>query len=551
MATSKINIMWKAFKGIRKLNSVNSASELGAEVVSNVSLSKEKSGQNRSIKSSGWFNDYKTLSDNVIKLFSANMSGYTYPDQLIAFTKTSTKIDVYIVRDNSGLLETPIKIAQFPLVTKVSDAKMIQFGDRLVVACAFNNNTLGFITYSNIALSGWTNISTNWYYRIENIIESTTGASVTNISSISEYGSRLAINGKTIYSASGGVESIYGVWFSEAGNPLNFNADYITSATDTSPFFVETGGFANKLVEYNGLTIFCQNKSYNVNGTTQNNIRVTPLTAKGVLGNGAFVVNGQCAYIDSYANNIFILTNQIDGTIGFDSPIGNEIQEFLSDVVDVSINSLGRKVRLLKSSGECLVYDIDISEWVAEKFNANSQCETFINEEFMADATKIIKKITQERQATSTQIPIDGGYYSYYKTNLIWLDSQTSIKSHIYPFAVILEPQTNNDFYIKFTTDRKQVYTARITRSGFSNIATYSDTDDVPANGSQFVEDDDDLSGRVFFSATGGDILVTIDRPPFWRYLQIEIYTTAATMEFNISGIEAKQTFISDELLDY
>ena len=62
---------------------------------------------------------------------------------------------------------------------------------------------------------------------------------------------------KPLISASGGVESIFGAWFSEAGNPLNFSSEYIT-ATDTSPFFVETGGMANKLIEYNGLTIFCK-----------------------------------------------------------------------------------------------------------------------------------------------------------------------------------------------------------------------------------------------------------------------------------------------------
>ena len=258
---------------------------------------------------------------------------------------------------------------------------MIQFGDRYVACIWKGNNTVGFITYSNTALSGWTNISTNWYYRTESIIELTTGSSVTGISSISPYGSRLAINGKTTYSASGGVESIFGAWFSEAGNPLNFSSEYITSATDTSPFFVETGGMANKLIEYNGLTIFCKNKSYNVSGTTQNNIRVTPLTAKGVVGNGAFVVNGQCAYIDSFANNIFILTNQIDGTIGFDSPIGNDIQDYLSDITDVSINALGRKVRMTKTTGESLIYDVDIAEWTSEKFNKLNQCETFLNED--------------------------------------------------------------------------------------------------------------------------------------------------------------------------
>ena len=34
--------MWKSFKGIRKLNSVNSDTELSADTLSNISLSKEK-----------------------------------------------------------------------------------------------------------------------------------------------------------------------------------------------------------------------------------------------------------------------------------------------------------------------------------------------------------------------------------------------------------------------------------------------------------------------------------------------------------------------------
>ena len=145
------------------------------------------------------------------------------------------------------------------------------------------------------------------------------------------------------------------------------------------------------------------------------------------------------------------------------------ILDYLSDITDVSINALGRKVRMTKTTGESLIYDVDIAEWTSEKFNANSQCETFLNEEFMADGTKIIKQITEDRQATSVQIPIDGGYYSYYKTSLIWLDSQTSVKSHIYPFAIILEPQTNNDFFIKFNNMiEKKFYSTRVTRRDFT-----------------------------------------------------------------------------------
>ena len=53
-----------------------------------------------------------------------------------------------------------------------------------------------------------------------------------------------------------------------------------------------------------------------------------------------------------------------------------------------------------------------------KKFNANSQCETFLNEEFMADGTKIIKQITEDRQATSVQIPIDGGIIHIIKLSL-------------------------------------------------------------------------------------------------------------------------------------
>ena len=42
MATSKINLMWKSFKGIRKLNSVNSDTELSADTLSNIKPIKRK-----------------------------------------------------------------------------------------------------------------------------------------------------------------------------------------------------------------------------------------------------------------------------------------------------------------------------------------------------------------------------------------------------------------------------------------------------------------------------------------------------------------------------
>ena len=90
MATNKANLLWKSFKGIRKLNTINSAEELGADKILNVSLSKEKSGQQRSIRSSGWFNEYATLGEPIIRRFSASMSGYRYPNQLIAFTSGET-----------------------------------------------------------------------------------------------------------------------------------------------------------------------------------------------------------------------------------------------------------------------------------------------------------------------------------------------------------------------------------------------------------------------------------------------------------------------------
>lgn len=555
MGTQNVNLLWKSFKGIRKLNTINSGTELGADTILNVRLSKEKSGQMRSIKSSGWFNEYATLSEPIIRLFSANLSGYGAPNQLLAFTRTTANINAWIVEDDTGILDEPIKIAAFPLAEDVYDCCMTQWGDRLSVVVAFGNNTLGFITYSGTDLSaggGWVAISGNWYYRLENVVEATTQHAVNQIRSIRPFNARLAVTGYTQFQGDKGLETIYGVWFSEAGQPINFTADLLTSATDTSAFFAETGEYVNKLVEYSGLVAFCKNRSYNIHGTTQNNIACVPLTAKGVIGNAAFVLNGECAYIDDYSHNAFVLKGNIDNTIGFDRPIGDEIQDYLVDVKNVTINAIGRRVRMVKETGQSLVYDVDIGEWTVETFVKNARCVTFLDKEFFCDGTSVMKQITDSRQPNSKQTPLEAQYYSYYKTNLIWLDSQTSIKSHIYPFAVVLEPGTNNDFYVRFTTDRNQVYLARVTRAGYENIATYSNDDNPSIEGSFFVESDDDLSGGVFFANIGGqDLLVTIDRPPFWRYLQIEIFTNSPNMEFNIAGIEAKNTFITDEFLDY
>ena len=428
---------------------------------------------------------------------------------------------------------------------------MTQWGDRLVMVVAFGGSNLGFVAYSATSLTGWTQMdTTNFYYRYEQITESTTSSAVKEISRVRPYRSRLAINGVTTYNASG-AETIYGVWFGEAGDPLNFTMDYLTDATDTSAFFVETGEKVNHLEEYHGLTAFCRNRSYNITGTSQNDIAVEPLTAKGVFGNAVFTINGKCSYVDSWSKNIFTLRDNIDGTIGFDEPVGDDIQDYLEDVENVTINAFGRRVRMLKSNGQSLVFDVDIGEWVEETFIANTRAVTFLNKEFLCDGTEHVYQITENWGVGSQQTPDEDGYYSHYRTNLIWLDSQTSVKSHIYPFAIILEPQTSNDFFVKFTTDRGDSYETRITKAGYQNVATYSNDDTVPENGSQFVNDDDDTSGRVFFSMSGTELLVTVDRPPFWRYLQIDIYTTSASQQFNISGIEAKNTFITDEGLDY
>lgn len=557
MTTRNVNLLWKSFKGIRKLNSINSDVEFGADIAHGIRLSKEKSGQYRSIRSSGWYNQVVNLGadEDIIRLFSANLSGYEkngvgYSDQLIAFTKAVGALNVWILTDNTEVFN-PVQIATFLAVDDVTDACMVQWGDRLVMVCAFGNSTLGFVCYSGSALTGWTQMaSTNFYYRIETIKETTTNENVTNITSVCPYRSRLAINGITTYHSSGS-ESIYGVWFSEAGNPINFNMDYLTDATDTSAFFVETGEKVNKLEEYHGLTAFCRNRSYNITGTSQTDIKVMPLAAKGVFGNATFTINGKCAYIDSWAKNIFTLRDNIDGTIGFDEPVGDDIQDYLNNVENITVNTVGRRVRLLKSDGQSLVYDVDIGEWTEESFVANARAVTFLNKEYFCASDNELYLISDVWGVGSHQTPNENGYYSHYRTNLMWLDSQTSVKSHLYPFAVILEPNTSNDFFIKFTTDRGESFNARITKAGYANVATYSNDDAIPENGSQFVSDDDDTSGRVFFALSDTDVLVTAERPPFWRYLQIDIYTTSESQQFNISGIEAKNTVITDEMLEY
>lgn len=558
MGNKNVNLLWKSFKGIRKLNSINSDVELGADIAHSVRLSKEKSGQFRSIRSSGWFEEYTDLSEDVIRLFSANFSGYAQSDQLVAFTKTNSAINAWIVTDNT-MVVSPVQIATFASATDVTDVCMTQWGDRLGMMVAFGSDKLGFVYYSADTVIGGTQMGTSgFYYKVIPITELTTGAPVEGITCVCPYRSRLAINGVTTYTAADpqdpsqpSAETIYGVWFSEAGDPTNFTMDYMTDATNTSAFFVETGEKVNHLEEYHGLTAFCRNRSYNITGTSQNDIKVEPLTAKGVFGNAVFTINGKCSYVDSWSKNIFTLRDNIDGTIGFDEPVGDDIQDYLEDVENVTVNVIGRRVRMLKSSGQSLVFDVDIAEWTEETFVPNARAVTFLNKEFFCNGAENVYEITEKWGTNSQQTANEDGYYSHYRTNLIWLDSQTSIKSHIYPFAVILEPQTSNDFYIKFTTDRGKTYEGRITRAGFSNAATYSNSDAVPEDGSQFVNDDEDLTGRVFFAMSGTELLVTVERPPYWRYLQIDIYTTSPAQQFNISGIEAKNTFITDEQLDY
>lgn len=551
MANNKVNLMWKSFKGIRKLNSINSDTVLGAEEIHNVTLSKEKSGKERSIRSSGWVRDFAEVSSNVVSLAATNFSGYPYSNQLVAFTVDGGNIIAKLIADDSGVIEEKT-IATFPNVSDVYDSCMTQWGDRLVLCIAFGAEKIGFIAYSGTVLADWTSAGDSWYYREINISEISLGnVPVKKITSLCPYQARLVINGISEYNDDS-KETVFGVWFSEAGQPLNFASSYITAETGTSAFFVETGEYVNKVVNYNGIMAFGATRAYNIVGSTQSDIGCHPIVARGVTGNAVFVLNGQCAYVDSIARNIFTLRDNIDGTIGFNQEIGGDIQDYLSNVNRVSINTCDRIVRMTKPTGESLVFDADENEWTHERLDNNAFCVTFANREVYCNGTNLIKEVTSRRESGSVQNANNEGFYSYYKTNIMWLDSQTSIKSHIYPFAIVLEPQTNNDFFVRFTVDRNEVYNARVTKAGFSNVATYSATDEVPENGSMFVEESTDLSGRVFFGGImGNDILVTVEPPKFWRYLQIEIYTNSPNMEFNISGIEAKQTFIDDEQLDY
>ena len=552
MSERNINLLWKEFKGIRKLHSINSDKVLGADIAHNIRLSKEKSGEARSIRSSGWYSDFTELEENVIRLFSANISGYGPSDQLIAFTKTNSAINVWVIYDNTGnAIQT--KIATFPNATDVTDVCMIQWGDRYGMAVAFGLEFFGFVFYSaDVNIPNATQMgNTNWYYIKVEPSQQVSALPLSRISRVCPYGSRLAINGEAQYSTGSGRESIFGVWFGEAGNLTNFTADPITSATETSSFYVETGEYVNQLEEYHGLTAFCRNRSYNITGSSQNDIRVLPLTAKGVFGNATYVINGKCGYVDAWSKNIFTLRDNIDGTIGFDDPVGDDIQDYIEEnISDVTINIAGRKVRITQPSGVSLLYDVDIGEWVEETFPENARIETFLNSEYICDKTNTVYVINENWGTNTFQMPDENGYYSHYRTNLIWLDSQSSVKSHLYPFAIILEPNTSNNFRIKFTTDRGESIDLPITKAGFENAATYSN-DDNPNNGSYFVLSDDDTSGKVFFSQTETELLVTVERPPFWRYLQIDIYTNSHNQQFNISGIEAKNTMLTDEMLEY
>jgi hypothetical protein len=445
MSVNNVNLLWKNFRGIRKLNTINSEQEFGADIAHGVRLTKEKSGQLRSIRSSGYFAPFcvvgtttisqttgSSLSDitvaqtkfatksevqgsgtyvfsfdgdkwvdadseevdlvaygitysgtpvsgdeltvtydyeNVIRLFVANFSGYG-ADTLVAFTKddVNSKINVWIVYD-STFNSTQTKIAEFPFLVggqDVTDVCMTQWGDRLGMVIAFGTDYLGFVFYSaDSNIQDTTPMGTTGFlYRSINLQSDISPSyKISKVTTVCPYRSRLAINGETNY-VNNNNEAIYGIWFSEAGNLLNFNANPITSASETSAFYVETGERVNKLVEYHGLTAFCRNRSYNVTGTSQEDIAVKTLVSRGVFGNAAFVMNGKCSYIDSYAKNVFTLRDNIDGTIGFDDPVGDDIQDYLNDVENVTINALNRRVRLLKQDGQSLVYDVDVQEWI-------------------------------------------------------------------------------------------------------------------------------------------------------------------------------------------
>lgn len=554
MSTKNINLLWKDFKGIRTMNTVNSASQLAADIAHNIRLSKEKSGEMRSIVTSGWFEEFTDLTEPIIRLVSANITGYVDPEQLVAFTKTGNIIKAWLVMGTSGSMVKK-QIGQWSGESDVTDTCMVQIGDYLALAVAFGSSNLGFIinAVSTPTITGvtWSDFNDNFHSGDVTIQDTTLSANVKEITSIRQYGARLAINGTTEYQSSSTSERIFGVWFSAAGEPTVFATNYLDSATDTTAFCVPTGDKIMHLENYHGLTAFGVSRSYNITGTSQNDYKILDLTAKGVVGNAVFTLNGQCAYVDSQANNIFTLRDNIDGTIGFNDPIGNDIQGYLEDVKNVTITTNNRRVRMTKETGQCLVYDVDVGEWTEETLNANARCVTFNGNEYYCDKSEHIYIITEKWSANSQIMPNEEGYYSHYRTNLIWLDSQTSVKSHLYPFALVLEPRSTNIFKIKFTTDRGDTYEANISRAGITNVATYSANRNVPADGSHFVNDKNDLAGRVFYSTTDTDLLVTIDRPPFWRYLQIDIYTTAPTHQINVSGVEAKNTFITDEQLDY
>lgn len=553
MSVKNVNLLWKNFHGIRTLNTINSDQELGADIAHNIRLSKEKSGDMRSIVTSGWFEEFTDMTEPVIRLVSANISGYTDPEQLIAFTKSGSDIKAWLVMGSSGSL-VKVQIGAWSTQSDVTDTCMVQIGDYLALAVAFGSSHLGFIMYATATpvITGvtWSAFG-NWYSGDVIIQDTSLGANIKEITSIRQYGARLAINGNTEYKSSGTSERIFGVWCSVAGEPTNFSTIYLENATETSAFCVPTGDKIMHLENYHGLTAFGKNRSYNITGTSQDDYRILDLTAKGVVGNAAFTINGQCAYVDSQANNIFTLRDNIDGTIGFNDPIGNDIQGYLTDVENVTINAINRRVRLTKETGQCLVYDVDVGEWTEETLNENARVVTFNGQEYYCDKTEHIYLITENWSLNSQILPNENGYYSHYRTNLMWLDSQSSVKSHLYPFAIVLEPRTTNYFKIKFTTDRGDSYEATINRAGITNVATYSADNSVPIDRSKFVNDKSDLSGRVFFSLSDTDILVTVDRPPFWRYLQIDIYTTSAEQQINISGLEAKNTFVTDEQLDY
>ena len=59
----------------------------------------------------------------------------------------------------------------------------------------------------------------------------------------------------------------------------------------------------------------------------------------------------------------------------------------------------------------------------------------------------------------------------------------------------------------------------------------------------QYIYYGNEVPGNTSFQCTSGYTLGATD--------VIRVYSTNGTCSFNISGIEAKQTFITDEMLDY